>query len=64
MAVAKVIESDRSSPDSFEDAVRVGIGKAARPSGTSGRVGIGPKVNEEGKITANRVTLRITFVLD
>jgi flavin-binding protein dodecin len=66
MAVAKVIEVTASSPDSFEDAVRVGIEK----SGETLRHIKGAWVSEqkveleEGKITAYRVTLRITFVLD
>jgi dodecin len=66
MAVAKVIELTASSPDSFEDAVRIGIEK----SGESLRNIQGAWVSEQkvdvtdGKIVAYRVTLRITFVLE
>ena len=66
MAVAKVIEVTASSPESFEDAVRVGIEK----SGETLRHIKGAWVSEqkvdveEGKIIAYRVTLRITFVLE
>ena len=66
MPVAKVIELTASSPQSFEDAVRAGIEK----SGETLRHIKGAWVSEqkveleEGKITAYRVTLRITFVLD
>ena len=66
MSVAKVIELTASSPDSFEDAVRNGIEK----SGESLRNVKGAWVSEQkvdvedGKITAYRVTLRVTFVLE
>ena len=66
MPVAKVIEVTASSPESFEDAVRVGIEK----SGESLRHIKGAWVSEQkvdvedGKIVAYRVTLRITFVLE
>ena len=66
MSVAKVIEVTASSPQSFEDAVRDGIEK----SGETLRNIRGAWVSEQkvdvtdGKITAYRVTLRITFVLD
>jgi flavin-binding protein dodecin len=66
MSVAKVIELTASSPDSFEDAVRVGIEK----SGESLRNIRGAWVSEQkvdvegGEITAYRVTLRITFVVE
>ena len=66
MSVAKVIELTASSAESFEDAVRNGIEK----SGETLRNIRGAWVSEQkvdvadGKITAYRVTLRITFVLD
>jgi hypothetical protein len=66
MSVAKVIEITASSTESFEDAVREGIEK----SGESLRNIKGAWVSEQkvdvvdGKITAYRVTLRVSFVLD
>ena len=66
MSVAKVIELTAVSPTSFDDAVRLGIEK----SGESLRNIRGAWVSEQkvdvegGKITAYRVTLRVTFVLD
>jgi flavin-binding protein dodecin len=66
MSVAKVIELTAVSPTSFDDAVRIGIEK----SGESLRNIKGAWVAEQkvdvegGKITAYRVTLRVTFVLD
>ncbi len=66
MSVAKVIELTASSPESFEDAVRVGIEK----SGESVRNVKGAWVSEQkvdvenGAIVGYRVTLRITFVVE
>ena len=66
MSVAKVIELTASSPTSFEDAVQVGIEK----SGESLRNIRGAWISEQkvdvenGRITAYRVTLRITFVVE
>ena len=66
MSVAKVIELTASSATSFEDAVQVGIEK----SGESLRNIRGAWISEQkvdvenGRITAYRVTLRITFVVE
>jgi flavin-binding protein dodecin len=66
VSVAKVIEVTASSPDSFEDAVRTGIEK----SGETLREIKGAWVSEQkvdvenGAVTAYRVTLRISFVLE
>ena len=66
MSVAKVIELTASSPESFEDAVRIGIEK----SGESLRHVKGAWISEQkvdvedGKIVAYRVSLRITFVVE
>ena len=66
MSVAKVIELTASSPDSFEDAVRIGLEK----SGESLRNIKGAWISEQkvdvedGRISAFRVTLRITFVVE
>jgi dodecin len=64
--VAKVIEVTASSPESFEDAVRTGIEK----SGETLRDIRGAWVSEQkvdvenGSVSAYRVTLRISFVLE
>jgi flavin-binding protein dodecin len=66
MPVAKVIEVTAGSPESFEDAVRVGIEK----SGETLRNIRGAWVSEQkvdvenGSIVEYRVTLRISFVLE
>ena len=66
MPVAKVIELTASSPQSFEDAVRVGIEKSGETlRNVKGAWVSEQKVDvEDGKIVDYRVTLRITFVLD
>ncbi|HYI74372.1 MAG TPA: dodecin family protein [Gaiellaceae bacterium] len=66
MSVAKVIELTSSSPNSFDEAIRTGIEK----SGETLRNVRGAWVSEQkveienGEISAYRVTLRITFVVD
>jgi dodecin len=66
MSVAKVIELTASSPNSFDEAIRTGIEK----SGETLRNIRGAWVSEQkveienGEISAYRVTLRITFVID
>ncbi|MDD3530919.1 MAG: dodecin family protein [Gallionellaceae bacterium] len=65
MAVAKVIEIIAASKDSFEDAIRQGIERAAETvSGiTSAWVKEQSVVVEGGKITEYRVTMKVTFLL-
>jgi flavin-binding protein dodecin len=66
VSVAKVVELTASSPTSFEDAVKNGIEKASETL----RNIQGAWVSEEkvdvadGKISAFRVTLRITFLVE
>jgi dodecin len=66
MSVAKVVELTASSPTSFEDAVKNGIDKAAETlRNIQGAWVSEEKVDvEDGKITAFRVTLRITFLVE
>ena len=66
MSVAKVIEIISESPDSVEDAVRQGLERAAQTlDGIKGawisetKVVTGP----DGKITAWRVCMRVSFVI-
>ena len=66
MSVAKVTEITASSKVSFEDAVKRGIKRANK---TLKNI-TGAWVNEEsvvvknGKITAWRVNMKVTFILD
>jgi dodecin len=66
MSVAKVVELTASSPTSFDDAVKNGIDKAAETlRNIQGAWVSEQKVDvEDGKITAFRVTLRITFLVE
>lgn len=66
MAVAKVIELTAESGDSFEDAIREGISKASETVRNIQGVWVKEqKVRvENGDISAFRVDLKVTFVLD
>ena len=66
MSVAKVIEITSDSPESFEDAVRQGIVKAGETVRNMKAAWVKEQqvVIEDGKVTAFRVDLKITFVLD
>lgn len=66
MSVAKVIEVTATSTESFDDAVLAGIEKSSETiRDIKGAWVSEQKVDvQDGKITAYRVTLRITFVLE
>lgn len=66
MSVAKIIEISSESPVGFEDAVQVGISKAAETIKHIQGAWVSEQkvVVEKGKITRYRVTMRVTFVLD
>jgi len=63
--VAKVTEITSSSKKSFEDAVESGIARASKTlENISGAWVQEMKVDvEDGKITAYRVNMKVTFVL-
>lgn len=65
-SVAKVIEITAESSESFEDAIRHGIEKAAETVHEirSGWVESQQVKVEEGKVVAFRVDLKVTFVID
>lgn len=65
MAVAKITEIQSSSSKSFDDAIRVGIARADKTlRNVSGAWVKSQKLEiEKGKITAFRVLLKVTFVL-
>jgi flavin-binding protein dodecin len=66
MSVAKVIEISSESPDSFEDAVEAGIHQAQKTLKNVREAWVaGQKVKiRDGKITAYRVDLKVTFLLE
>lgn len=66
MSVAKVTEISTSSTESFEDAIRQGIARAAETihGMQSAWVKEQNVVVSGGQVTEWRVNLKITFVLD
>jgi dodecin len=65
MSVAKVVEITATSKKSFEDAISEGIQRAHTTlKNVKGAWVQGQKVEvENGKVTAYRVDLKVTFVL-
>jgi flavin-binding protein dodecin len=65
-SVARVTEITASSEKSFEDAVQVGIARAAKTlRGVKGAwIQDQTVVVEDGEVTQYRVNLKITFVLE
>ena len=63
--VAKVIELAAESPESFEDAIRRGIAKASETVQDIRSAWVeGQQVTvHDGRITAYRVDLKVTFVV-
>lgn len=66
MSVAKVIEISATSEESFEDAIRRGIAKAAETVHNIRAAWVKEQqvVVEDGKVASFRVDLKVTFVLD
>ncbi len=66
MSVAKIVEITSSSPKSFEDAVATGIARASKTlKNIRGAWVQDQKVDvEKGKVTAYRVTMKLTFILE
>ena len=65
MSVAKVSELSCSSTKSFEDAIQSGVGRASKTlDNVTGAWIQEMKVDvEDGKVTAYRVNMKVTFVL-
>ena len=66
MSVAKVIEITSESNKSFEDAISKGIAKASKTVNNICAAWVKDQqvVVEKNKITAYRVGLKVTFVID
>ena len=65
--VARVTEISARSPDSFEDAVRIGIERATQTLRGVRSAWIKEQqvtVNDEGQIAEYQVNLMVTFVLE
>lgn len=65
MSIAKTIEISASSKKSFEDAVKLGVAKAAETLAniTGAWVMDQDAVVSKGKVTEFRVRMKLTFVL-
>jgi len=65
-SVAKVTEISAESPESFDDAVRVGVSRASKTIHNikSAWVAEQHAIVEDGQVAGYRVHLRVTFVLD
>lgn len=66
MTVAKIIEISAESPNSFEDAIRLGIEAASKTLHNIRGAWVNEQsvVVEGGKVVRYRVDLKLTFVLD
>lgn len=64
-SVAKVTEISATSPDSLEDAIRVGMKRAAKTleNVKSAWVNEQHVLVEDGEIAGYRVNLKVTFIL-
>ena len=65
-SVAKVTEISAESPEGFEDAIRVGVARAAKTIHNLRSAWVAEQhvLIENGKVAGYRVHLRLTFVLD
>lgn len=67
MSVAKVSEIIASSPNSFDEAIKMGIARAQKTLKNVRSVWVENqyiKLDGAGKITGYRVQLKITFILE
>jgi flavin-binding protein dodecin len=66
MAVAKVIEINAASSESFEDAINAGITKASETVRNIRAAWVKEQqvTVEDGTITEYRVDLKVSFILD
>jgi dodecin len=65
MSVAKIVEISAESPESFEQAVQIGIKRASKTLKNIKSAWVSEQhVHiEKGKVVGYRVTMRVTFML-
>ncbi|HEX6203383.1 MAG TPA: dodecin family protein [Thermoanaerobaculia bacterium] len=65
-SVAKVTEISAESPEGFEDAIRVGVSRAAKTIHNLKSAWVAEQhvLIENGRVAGYRVHLRLTFVID
>ena len=67
MSVARVSEIKASSTESFDDAIRQGVSRAAKTLRNVKSAWVANQevtIDDEGNISEYRVQLKVTFVLD
>ena len=67
MSVARITEVKSSSAESFDDAIRVGVARAAKTLKNVKSAWIWNQevsLDDDGKITEYRVHMKVTFVLE
>jgi flavin-binding protein dodecin len=67
MSIARITEIKASSTKSFEDAIQMGVARAAKTLKNIKSAWVGDQevlVDEQGKIYEYRVQLKVTFVLE
>lgn len=67
MSVARVTEIKSSSAKSFDDAIRVGVSRAAKTLKNVKSAWIENQevmVDPDGKVTEYRVQMKVTFILE
>lgn len=67
MSVARVSEIKASSTESFDDAIRQGVGRAVKTLRNVKSAWVANQdvtVDDDGNIAEYRVQLKVTFVLD
>ena len=67
MSVARITEMKASSPKSFDDALRVGLARAAKTLENVKSAWIADQevlVDEQGNITEYRVLMKVTFIVN
>ena len=67
MSVAKVTEIKASSTESFDDAIKQGVARAAKTLKNVKSAWVenqDVRVNDAGEITEYRVQLKVTFILN
>ena len=67
MSVAKVTEIKASSTESFDDAIKQGVARAAKTLKNVKSAWVenqDVRINDAGEITEYRVQLKVTFILN
>jgi hypothetical protein len=67
MSVARITEIKSSSSKSFEDAIQIGVARAAKTLRNIKSAWVESQevlVDEQGRVTEYRVEMKVTFILE